>query len=307
MGKRCFEILLIVTSLTFAIPSRAQGVDYTAVFEQGLAAYEAGNFVAATQSWERLLATVGDERAYKVGYNLGLAYEKLGDATRAVERLQVFADRAASEPNREAALEERRQDALERIRAIKATHGALAVAPAPPGQVVLVRVGSAEPRPAGFTVYLAPGPHEIELNAGTTRASKRRVELVAGKVTEIALDTPKPSTPSAPPPPPRATRSFPTAWLVGGAIATAASFALPIGFAFDTKSKRDSAGAISTSDPRYPVAVGDFEDARTRYEVSYILPAALAVATAVVVVVIMKLPSDSSDRAKGPRWLRGTF
>src|SRR5437763_15115372 len=112
---------------------QAQGVDYRAAFEQGLEAYEHGDYAGAAQRWERLLESIGQERGYKVCYNLGLAYQKLGDPTRAIERLETFAERAAKEPTRDDDAEQRRQDALERVKALKSQHGALRVAAAPPG------------------------------------------------------------------------------------------------------------------------------------------------------------------------------
>jgi hypothetical protein len=167
-----------------------------------------------------------------------------------------------------------------------------------------VRVGSAEARPAGFTQYLAPGAHEIELYTGTTTARKTRVVLTAGVTTSVALDaeTPPPpaTTPTSPqpqPPPPKERpheRSFPTAWLIGGAAVTLASCALPLAFALDTGSKRDDANALGTGSVGYADATKRFEDARTRYEISWAVPATFAVATAVIVVVQL-LTSDGTD------------
>ena len=38
------------------------------------------------------------------------------------------------------------------------------------GRVILVKVGTAKSRPAGFTVYLAPGVHRVEIDSGTAKA-----------------------------------------------------------------------------------------------------------------------------------------
>jgi tetratricopeptide (TPR) repeat protein len=299
-------LVALVALTTMSVPSsawaQASGIDYSAAFRQGLEEYEAGRTSAAIQIWERMLATLGEERGYKVCYNLGLAYQKLGDATRAVERLQSFATRAEKEAGKDPSLDERQKDAIDRIKAIKASHGALHVAPSPDGQVVLVRIGSSEPRPAGFVVYLAPGEHEIELHAGTARARRVRHTVVAGATKDV---TPEPSVTTTPTsqavePQPKAapgTASFPTAWLIGGLAVTAASSVLPLAFGLDAKSKRDDADALGPGHTGYAAAANDFDDARSRYQISWVLPGALAAATAAIVIIQIvtdKRPSSSA-------------
>lgn len=290
-----------------ARPAQGTGIDYNAVFEKGLDAFDAGNTVAAIEIWERLLATLGEERGYKVCYNLGLAYQKLGDATHAIERMESFANRAAKD-------DERQKDALERVRAMKASLGALHVAASPEGQVALVRVGAAEARPAGFLVYLAPGEHEVELYTGTARARRVRVTLVAGMTKELALEAATPAKDNAttlrpgPSPAPAAeTSSFPTAWLMGGLAVTVASCALPIAFGLDAGSKRNDALALGPGSAGYADATQRFDDARTRYQVSWAIPGALALATTVVVLVLVISDRRHGDRAWGTKWTRATF
>jgi hypothetical protein len=163
------------------------------------------------------------------------------------------------------------------------------VVPPPSGNVVLVRVGNEPPRPAGFVVYLAPGEHVFELHAGTANAKQAVVRAVAG----VANDLNVPDLGAKSPEPKAA--EFPTAWLVGGAALTAASAALPIALAIHTGNERDDAEALSVTSSHYPDAVASFEDARTAYWISYALPAAIAVATAIVVV--LKMPR--SEKAGG--------
>jgi hypothetical protein len=289
----------------------AEGIDYTRAFQQGLDEFDAGRFASAAQIWERLLGALGEERGYKVCYNLGLAYQKLGDATHAIERLESFAARAGKDTARDAALEERRQDAIDRVRTIKASHGALQVAPSPERQVVLVRIGASEPRPAGFVVYLAPGEHEVELYSGTARARRVRVALVAGSAKQLALDAVLEAPPRAPNPPMDTTASparFPTGWLVAGLAVTAASCALPIAFAVDASNKRGDAEALGAGHSGYADAVNRFNDARTRYEVSWVLPGALALATAAIVIVQSMGGSSARTTARESlNWTRVAF
>jgi tetratricopeptide (TPR) repeat protein len=105
---------------------------------------------------------------------------------------------------------------------------------------------------------------------------------------------PAPSAPQAssatPAPPPRADvppkrSTFPTTWLLVGAGATVASLALPIALAFRTQNKRDAAEQLGAGNTAYGGARDDYESARTLYYVSYALPAALAAATAIVVLI----------------------
>jgi hypothetical protein len=155
------------------------------------------------------------------------------------------------------------------------------------GDVVLVRVGAAEPRPAGFTVYLAPGDHRVELHSGTPRARWVKVQVAAGEGVTIEVSLPKQPTPSAPPPKPpaQARPSFPTGWVIAGAGLTAASAALPIALGLRAQGKRDSAEELGTRHKRYPEELESFRDARTLYYMSYAVPAVLAAATGTIAIV----------------------
>jgi hypothetical protein len=301
---RAAVIAAFVASLASLAPlsARAQesGVDYVAAMRQGTERYEQGDTLGAIQIWERLLASLGEERAWKTLYNLGLAYQKIGDPTRAVERLDAFVKRSSHAEGKD--LEERRQDASDRLKAIRATHAEIHVVAPREGGVVLVRIGSAEPRPAGFVVFLAPGSHDVELDAGTSRAKVVKVQAVAGAVREVVVPTTtaEPGKDKAQPAPPaREERSFPTGWLIAGSAVTVASGALPLVLGLRTASARDDAASMSTASSRYPNAVTEFEDARQLYHLSFIVPAVFAVATAVIVV--LKLPSKSTTTANA-RW-----
>jgi hypothetical protein len=278
------DLLFALALVLLAPHAVAQGVDYPAAMRAASESYERGDKVGAIAIWERMLASLGEEKGWKVLYNLGIAYQDIGDATHAVERLDAFVRR--TEGMQGGDFEERRRDALERLKAIRATHGAVRVAAPPSGSAVLVRVGNASPRPAGFVVYLAPGEHVFELHTGTARAKERTVHVVAGSVIELSVNDVQPpknvSTEAA----------FPTAWLLGGAALTIASTALPIALAIHTGNERDEAESLGVTHSRYPDAVDSFEGARRAYWISYALPVALAAATAIV--VILKTPRSSS-------------
>lgn len=294
-----------------------------AVFAEGLASFEAGRYAEAVATWEGLLRAVGEERGFKVLYNLGLAYEARGDATRAIERFEAFLARLSAQPSELTRdLEERRQDAAERARALKAARGAVEV-PAPPGRACAVRIDGAEPRPAGFTAYLSPGEHAIEVFAGSKEARTVRIQAEAGKAQSV--DT---SPPAAPPPPPRvvvvqageAKPQLPSVWVLGGGTLAVASLALPLGLGLHAADLRSEAEALGRGHTQYAERVRQFEGARTAYLASYAAPAVLGAATlAVAAAFVVRLrlweprargaaaPAAALSVTPGGVWLRGGF
>lgn len=277
----------------------AANADADAAFHRGLERYAAGDFVGAIEIWDRLLATIGDERGWRALYNLGLAYEQLGDPTHAIERYDAFVRQAAAHGGNDA-VEQRRRDAEDRLRSLRSAYGAVTVRAPATGEVVMVRVGTGDPRPAGFTVYLAPGPHDIEVGAGTVRARHVTVKAVAGGSAEIDASLAAPPAVAPPPslfPSLRVPESpqpvpFPTTWLLVGAGATLASFALPLALGLHAQAERDQATRLGAGNTGYVSASSDYMSARTAYYVSYALPASLAAATAVIVILEM----GSSER-----------
>jgi hypothetical protein len=148
------------------------------------------------------------------------------------------------------------------------------------GGVVLTRVGSADPRSAGYVVWLAPGRHEIEVFVGTNRARLVPVDVEAGKA--VHVDTTPPEEPLPPPSPMPAPSEPPSTTLLWiGAGATVASLALPVSFFFVAKAKRDDAESLGAGATAYADARSTYVTWRTAYWVSWALPAALGIATGV--------------------------
>lgn len=304
-------LTMSVALLTVTAPVRAQGdaepppsgdpMEYDSVFKDGVARFEAADYLGAIAIWERLLGTLGDREGFKVLYNLGLAYQAAGDATRAVERLELFLRRAAESPDATTErMIERTQDAKERIAAIKASTLELVVEAATSSRTVLVRVDARPPQPAGFTLHLAPGAHEVELDVGAEGAE---IVPVEGKAGQRVVLTPRSGEPVAPPPPSVSPpplepavndeSDFPTGWVVAGAALTAASFALPIALLARADGKRDDAAALGAGHTGYAEAREDFDSARTAYHVSYLVPAVLGAAT--ITIAIVGVAGSSGD------------
>jgi tetratricopeptide (TPR) repeat protein len=306
----------------------AETMDHDALFQRGLDRYDAKDYAGAVALWEHLLRSLGEQRGWKVLYNLGLAHQASGDATRAIERFDAFLLRvhnleAPSDGPIPPELAERRDDAAARASAIRATHGAVrAIAPRS-AEVVMVRVGTAAPRAAGFTLYLAPGPHEIEIETGTPHARRITVQVTAGGSLEV--DTTRPAPATAPTPAaPRGDQivaqrsSFPTGWFVAGAGLTAASVILPVALGLRANSLRDDAEKLGPGHTGYAAAAGEFDDARDAYRASFALPAVLAAATLAIPILYFTLSAGdppqkavslqaSSNGEGGSLWARGRF
>ncbi len=276
-------------------------VDLNEVFRKGLERFDAGAYDEAVRIWERLVETLGKTRGRRVLYNLGLAYERLGNPTRAVESYSAFASEGTEN-------EARRTDALRRADELKAKHGALTIRAPGDDSVVLVRIGQSEPRSAGFTLYLLPGTHVIELYYGTDHAERRAVELEAGGKIEIVTvapptgvppetsppppqvapeprPPPAPETPPAPPGGSPTPAEFPTTWVASLGGATLASFALPLALGLNAANERRAALRLSPGHSRYADGIDDVDKAKRAYRISYSLPVGLAAATTSVVVV----------------------
>lgn len=261
--------------------------EHESALKSGLEHYAQGNFVTAIATWESLLATIGEQRGYKVLYNLGLAYQQIGDVTHAIERYRAFMKQVAERPYADANLTARAEDAGKRVADLQSTHGSVFVKPPARGAAVLTRVGTADARAAGYVVWLAPGTHSVEVFVGTSRAKMVRVEVVRGEQVEVDTtppdEPPPPVTPPRDPVPERATAtSARTTWLLVGGGVTLASLALPLSLFGVASGKRDDAEALGEGHTGYADAKSSYDSAKTVYAVSYALPVALGLTTAIV-------------------------
>jgi tetratricopeptide (TPR) repeat protein len=303
----------------------AQSADDESMFRRGLSLYDSGNYSGAIATWEALRQSIGEQRGWKILYNLGLAYQAMGDATRAIERFDAFLREAAQRDV---------QDAGDRMHALEASHGAVVVRAPASGATVMTRVGSGDERPAGYTLWLSPGEHEVEVGSGTSRAHRVKVTVTAGGTVEVPTDDAAPPTPSsAPSPSPSASPApaasaapspapstregghFPTAWVLVGAGLTVASAALPIALGLRASSLSQNAKDMGPGSTSYGTAVTDFQSARTLYYASYVVPGLLAAATATIVVVGLVSSGGASrtevhagiDPTGGTLWVGGRF
>ncbi|MBV9949199.1 MAG: hypothetical protein JOZ69_20285, partial [Myxococcales bacterium] len=142
---------------------------YREPFKLGLERYRAGAVAEAIGHWEPIYRELGEEKGYRLAYDLGVAYQELGDATRAAERLQAFlaefqARDLRGEPAEPMVVKEE-ADARARVARLVATKGRIRIAASTPPRTA--RVDASEPRVAGFVAWVTPGEHKVTFGAGT--------------------------------------------------------------------------------------------------------------------------------------------
>jgi tetratricopeptide (TPR) repeat protein len=292
----------VAALLSVAAPAEAQAVDpYTRLFEDGLAAFDRGDPATAVTLWTKLVADAPADRAFRVAYNLGLAYEALADAARAIESYERFARAVGEYPGSlPIDYEERRQDAVDRASKLRPKVGLLRIN-APRGEPVLVRVAGAPARPAGFATYLPPGSVEVVMGEGS-REVREQVQLLAGNIFTL---TARQLPPPPPPPPPPYEPPVPVAVVAISAAVTLASTALPVGLFLRARGLGEDAEAFPSFSPEYAAAREEFDSARTAYFVSFALPATLAALTTTLLVV--DLVDASTEPEPGPAKLAASF
>jgi hypothetical protein len=171
-------------------------------FKQGMDLYEHGAAAQAIATWEPIYRDLGEQRGYRVAYDLGVAYAALGDAPHAGERLQAFVSEVDARRGRgealEAAVTKDESDARARLAGLVPILARIRVAPATPPSVV--RVDAGDPRTTGFLAWVRPGPHAVVFDPGTRAERTIAIEVAAGAMVELVPPPPPaaPETPSMP-------------------------------------------------------------------------------------------------------------
>jgi hypothetical protein len=74
-----------------AAPSPDEGLaDYRERFQQGMDLYKRGSAREAIAVWEPIYGDLGEQRGYRLAYDLGVAYAALDDGVHSANRLQAF-------------------------------------------------------------------------------------------------------------------------------------------------------------------------------------------------------------------------
>jgi hypothetical protein len=208
--------------------------------------YRLGALAEAIGYWEPIYRELGDEKGYRLAYDLGVAYQELGDSTHAAERLQSFlaevdARGARGEPLAPI-VEKEVADARARVGRLAATKARIRVEAGTTPRAA--RVDASEPRLAGFVAWVTPGEHKVTFAAGTPEAQTKVIFVKAGEVVEVAPLPPVPLPAErlvvAPPPPAspemrlvmRRETHHPFSWpliaVTGGVTVAAAIAAVPL-------------------------------------------------------------------------------
>jgi hypothetical protein len=253
--RRLSEAAIVLALAGAVAPARAMpapaGVtedpleQYRERFKQGMDRYRAGALAEAIGYWEPIYRELGEQKGYRLAYNLGVAYAELGDATRAAERLQAFLAEvdARRERSQDIAtiVAKNETDARGRIAGLVATKGRIHIESGTPPRAA--QVDASEPRLAGFVAWVTPGEHTVTFAPGAPEQEVKTVTVHAGEVVDVEPTPPPPPpapttapeatpavTPLAPPPPPitrhETVRPFSPLLLgVSGGLAVAATMA----------------------------------------------------------------------------------
>jgi hypothetical protein len=155
-------------------------------FRDGMEKYRAGAFADAIVIWESIYRELGAEKGYRVAFDLGRAYDEIGELIKAAEHYQTYLDRVAARrrdgESLESNVEKQEAVARERLERIVHIYGAIHVRAA--NRPVIVHVDNAPARVGGFTVYVEPGAHTVTFGSGSS-ADVRDVTVRRGELLEV--------------------------------------------------------------------------------------------------------------------------
>ena len=97
-------------------------------FAAGMTKYQAGAYAEAILVWEQVYREIGEVTGYKLAFNLGRAYDRYGDSTRAAERYEAFIRQVTQQSIGDPEIEKWEAEAKERLEQLAATKGRIKVA-----------------------------------------------------------------------------------------------------------------------------------------------------------------------------------
>lgn len=177
-------MLALLSLVAPAAPStaRAQSADETkvrakALFEQGVADYDAGRYEQALASFQE---------AYRirphplVNVNIANCYDKLGKALQAVFHFQRFLESDAGSP----AQREEVNKALERL---KQQVGKVLLRITPDGALAIIDQGEQRKSPILEAIQLEAGKHDLEVKLAGYRTVQRPLIVKGGTTLELSI------------------------------------------------------------------------------------------------------------------------
>jgi hypothetical protein len=205
MSSRILSSLAVVLAVLATTSAHADDEALRAQrerFKAGMVKYEAGAYAEAILVWEQVYREIGEVTGYKLAFNLGRAYDRYGDSTRAAERYEAFIRQVSQQQIVDPEIEKWETEAKERLEQLAATKGRIKVVAGE--RPVAVRVDVGEARVPPFTAYVSPGHHVL-----TFDAVKVEVEVEKGAIVEVS---PPPPVTAPAPAPVRVTRDPEPKW-----------------------------------------------------------------------------------------------
>jgi hypothetical protein len=160
-------------------------------FKAGMVKYKAGAYADAILVWEQVYREIGEVTGYKLAFNLGRAYDRYGDSTRAAERYEAFIRQVGQQQIALPEIERWETEAKERLEQLAASKGRIKVTAGE--RPVAVRVDNGEARVPPFTAYVTPGHHTLTFD-------RHRIEVDVEKGAIVDVSPPPPVNVPAPVP-----------------------------------------------------------------------------------------------------------
>lgn len=151
--------------------------DARELFLRGQAAYERGDYEDSVEAWEAGYAL--DPRPL-LQYNLGQAYERLGELPKAVSAFETYLENASpSDPNQ--------QRARAQLAAIRERLGrtSIVVAGGPEGATILIDGEDHGRTPRPDPISVTPGSHQVEVVMEGYRPFEAMVSVAAGRSVDV--------------------------------------------------------------------------------------------------------------------------
>lgn len=263
---------------------------FRAQVEQGTALFQAGKPRDAISIWEQVSRVVGDERGFRLLYNLGVAYENIGDDVKAADCYDRFLyqinrrrDKRGLPPfDLPTDIGRFEKEATEHLSGIQNRYSRIRVIVAK-GHTGLFRIDGGDIQMAGKDIYVLPGPHQLILEAGTQSQEVKMIVAQKGQIVEVKLDSPaeQPRSENKPNEPPKKSPShnppFSAVWIGVSAGMTLASLAVPVLLRSGAQEQYDSLS--STPRKQRDNSIDDYEQKKQLAYASWAVPATLGAVT----------------------------
>lgn len=160
-----------------AAEAPAEAPDARELFSRGQAAYERGDYEDSVEAWE---AGYELDPQPLLQYNLGQAYERLGELPKAVGAFETYLENAdPSDPNQ--------QRARSQLAAIRERLGrtSVVISGGPDGAAILIDGEDRGRTPRPDPIAVEPGSHQVEVVLEGYRPFEAMVSVAAGRSVEV--------------------------------------------------------------------------------------------------------------------------